>query len=161
MHRCSSPSHLSSTEFIPSSPALRPTLHHRDTFLLHTPLFDLLKFGFDPSALPSDHIYPQYLRTANAMEHVLFAGKTLPATNLPARLAVSLVVLPPSEYPHVPKIGSGAIQKCSRNQPRATTCSKPAAVSESYVWSVRSGMFAYIHPILSIALRAGRRALQA
>ena len=161
MHRCSNPSHLSSPTFLPSSSALRPTLHHRDTFLLHTLLFDLLIFGLGPSALPSDHIYTQYLRASNAMERVLFVGKTLLATNLPARLVVSLVVLLPSEYPHVSKLESASIQRCSRNQPRATACSNSAAAPAPYVWSVCGGMSAYIRPILSRALRAGQRALQA
>ena len=40
------------------------------------------------------------------MERVFFVGKKLLATNIPARLAVSLVVLLPSEYTHVSKIES-------------------------------------------------------
>ena len=55
--------------FLPSLPALWPTPHHRDTFPLHTPLFDVLIFDLGPFSPPSDHIYPQNLRAMNAMDH--------------------------------------------------------------------------------------------
>ena len=129
-----------------------------------SPLFGPLLFGLGPSALPFHHIHLQYLRAMNAMEHVLFVGKTLLVTNIPARSAVSLVVLPPSMYPRVSKIRSTAIQQCSRNQlpeQGAKTGSNSDAMPAPFVWSVCGGMSAGIHPISSKALRAGRRALQA
>ena len=129
-----------------------------------SPLFGPLHFGLGPSALPYHHIYLQYLRATNAMEHVLFVGKTLLETNIPARSAVSLVVLPPSVYPRVSNIGSTAIQQCPRNQlpeQGAGTGSNPGAVPAPFVWSVCGGMSACIHPTSSRALRVWRRALQA
>ena len=121
----------------------------------HTPptlssLFGPLLVRRSPSALPLHHIYLQYLRAANAIEHVLFVGKRLLAMNLPVHSAVDLVVLPPSEYPHLSKIGSMANQQCSRNQlpeQGARTGSNPAVVPTPFVWSVCGGMSARIHPI--------------
>ena len=85
---------------------------------------------------------------------LLFVDKTVLATNLPARLAVSLVVLPPSQYPHVSKIASAVFQQCSRIQPRARTGTNPAAAPAPVrVVSVRRNVRIYAPNLIKNATR--------